>query len=77
MKVLSLKLRQEIFEDVEQLIHQMKTKRNTYINEALDFYNKLNRRKFLKNKLHQESGLVKASSLEVLHELEGLEDAGF
>lgn len=77
MKVLSLKLRQEIFEDAEKLIHQMKTKRNTYINEALDFYNKLNRRKMLKAKFREESRLVKASSLEVLHELEKLQDAGF
>ena len=77
MKVLSLKLRQEIFEDAEELIHQMKTKRNTYINEALDFYNKLIRRRVLKTKLRQESGLVKASSLEVLHELERLEEDGF
>ena len=77
MKVLSLKLREEIFKDAETLIHEMKTKRNTYINEALDFYNKLNRRKLLRKKLHAESGLVKASSLEVLRELEGLEETGF
>ncbi len=76
MKVLSLKLREEIFKDAEEVIHQMKIKRNTYINEALDFYNKLNRRKFLKKALRAESILVKASSLEVLHELEALEDEG-
>ena len=76
MKVLSLKLREEIFKDAEEMIHRMKMKRNTYINDALAFYNKLNRRKFLKTALRAESALVKASSLEVLRELEALEDEG-
>lgn len=74
MKVLSLKLKEEIFEEVEKLTHQMSKKRNTYINEALDFYNHLVRRRLLKKQYKKESALVRASSLEVLREFEALED---
>jgi hypothetical protein len=43
MKLLSLKLKDSVFEDVEQVLKKMKIPRNAYINEALEFYNKLNR----------------------------------
>ncbi len=74
MKILSLKLREEIFEETEKVIHQIRTPRNSYINEAVSFYNKLQRRRLLKKQLHKEAGLVRHSSLEILHEFEKLED---
>ena len=74
MKALSLKLRDDIFEEAEELIHKIHVPRNTYINKALDFYNQLNRRKLLRAQLEKESKAVRASSLEVLHEFERLED---
>lgn len=74
MKVLSLKVHEEIFEEAEKVTHQMKIKRNAYINQALDFYNKLMRRKLLKKQFQKASRLVRASSLEVLHEFEMLQD---
>jgi len=45
-----------------------------YINDALDFYNKINKRKLLKQQLHYESKLVKQNSLEILKEFERIED---
>ncbi len=74
MKVLSLKLKNEIFEDAEKLIKKIKTKRNTYINDALDFYNKINERKLKREALHRASKIVRLDSLEVLHEFEKLDD---
>ena len=74
MKQLSLKLREEIFQDVETVIHKMHIPRNAYINQALDFYNKLQRRRMLKKQLHKESLMVRDRSLEVLHEFERLGD---
>jgi len=74
MKVLSLKLREEIFKEVEKVIKKIHVSRNAYINQALSFYNQVNRRKLLKNQLLLESGAVSASSLEVLREFEQLED---
>ncbi len=73
-KALSLKLKDEIFKDVEQIIHEIDIPRNTYINDAIDFYNKLNRRKKLKRQLAAESELVSQNSLEILDEFEKLKD---
>ena len=74
MKVLSLKLKEDIFQEAEKIVHKIHMPRNAYINEALFFYNKLNRRKLLKKQLAKESRAVSGSSLEVLHEFERMED---
>jgi metal-responsive CopG/Arc/MetJ family transcriptional regulator len=73
-KVLSLKLRDDVFQEIETIIQKLKIPRNTYINEALSFYNRQNRRKILKKQLTRESMLVQNNSLEVLAEFERLED---
>ena len=74
MKVLSLKLREDIFEEVESVVHEIHVPRNAYINNALAFYNKLNARKLLKRRLQKESKAVQGASLEVLNEFEKFED---
>ncbi len=74
MKALSLKLRDDVFTEVEKVVHRMHVSRNAYINHALDLYNKLQRRRFLKKQLGDESRAVANVSLEVLHEFEKLED---
>jgi hypothetical protein len=76
-KVLSLKIKGEIFEDVETQTKRLHMPRNTYINEALSFYNEFNRRKWLRKKLHAESLLTRNHSTEILDELEKLEEASF
>lgn len=73
-KVLSLKIKGDVFEDVEAITKQLKVPRNAYINEALDFYNEFNRRKSLRKKLRHESLLTRKGSMEVLSELEKLEE---
>ena len=74
MKNLSLKLEEPIFSETEQLVKQLKKSRNRYINEALEFYNSLQKRKLLARQLQKESGLVAEDSLDVLREFERLTD---
>lgn len=73
-KTLSLKLKDDIFVETEDIIKIIRKPRNVYINDALNFYNKFIKRKILKDRLNKESCLVSESSLEVLRELELLED---
>jgi hypothetical protein len=74
-KVLSLKIKGEIFKAVEVQTKRLHMPRNTYINEALDFYNLFNRRKGLRQKLQKESLLTHKNSMEILSEMEKLEEA--
>ncbi len=74
MKALSLKLRDDVFEEVERIIRAVRIPRNTYINQALDFYTKLSKRKLLKQRLQKESHAVRLNSLRFLKEFERFED---
>ena len=74
MKALSLKLKENIFEEVEKVVRVIHVPRNAYINDALAFYNKLYKRKLLKEKLTKESEMVRDNSLEILNEFEKLQD---
>ncbi len=73
MKTISLKIDDSIFGDTENIVALMKKPRNRYINEAIDYYNKLQKRKFLEKKIHNESLLVKDNSMSVLKEFESIE----
>lgn len=70
MKILSLKLDDEIFDEAEEITTKLKLARNRYINEAVSVYNQYNKRKLLKKQLTNESKLVSKDSLEILHEFE-------
>ena len=74
MKTLSLKLDDNIFDETEDLLSKVKKSRNRYINEAVDYYNRINRRNLIARKLEKESRLVKLESLNVLSEFESLQD---
>jgi predicted transcriptional regulator len=73
-KILSLKVKDDIFAETEGIIESIHKPRNAYINEALSFYNKFVKRRLLEKKLKKESRMVSASSLEALRELELIED---
>ena len=72
-KALSLKLQDDIFEEVEAITRLNHIPRNTYINKALALYNQINKRKSLREKLKVESRLVGESSLAILKEFEAIE----
>ena len=73
MKIISLKIDDAIFGETEDLLSQIKKPRNSYINEALEYYNRFQRRLILEKKLKSESDLVKTESLNVLHEFENID----
>jgi hypothetical protein len=73
-KNLSLKLQDEIFEETERVLKKVRRPRNAYINEALDFYNKLIARRLLKDQLCREATLVAGDSMVVLEEFEKFEE---
>ena len=74
MKTLSLKLDDNIFSETEYVLTKVKKSRNRYINEAVDYYNRINKRNLISRKLAKESRLVKKESLAVLAEFENLQD---
>ena len=63
---LSFKLQEDTFNEVEKITHKMKIPRNTYINNALEFYNEFVQRKLLRHQLEKESKLVRVNSMEIL-----------
>lgn len=74
MKNLSLKLDDDIFLETEKIVTKVKINRNRYINEAIEFYNRLHSRKLLSVQLSKESKLVAADSLQILAEFELIKD---
>jgi 3-methyladenine DNA glycosylase AlkD len=74
MKTLSLKLEETIYEETEKLLEKIKKPRNRYINEALHYYNQIQKKKIISDQLMKESKLVSDESMNVLNEFEKLED---
>ncbi len=77
MKTLSLKLQEPVFEEAEKMVAQLKKSRNAYINEAVAFYNRYQKRQMLAKLLAEESKLVAEADYEILKEMEALEDEIF
>ena len=76
MKTVSLKIDDSIFGETEKILSKIKKPRNRYINDALDYYNRLQNRIILEKKLVKESELVKSDSMEVLRDFEEIDYAG-
>jgi len=75
MKTVSLKIDDSIFGETEKILSRIKKPRNRYINEAIDYYNRIQRRLILEKKLRKESDLVKIDSMSVLKEFEEIDYA--
>jgi hypothetical protein len=74
MKTLSLKLDDIVYEETEQLLEKIKKPRNRYINEALQYYNRIQKRKIISKLLILESKLVSEESINVLNEFESIDE---
>jgi predicted transcriptional regulator len=70
MKTVSLKIDDSIYGETEKILKQLKKPRNRYINEAIEYFNKLQRKQILEHKLMMESRLVKTDSMMVLKDFE-------
>ena len=75
MKTVSLKIDDSIFGETEKILSRIKKSRNRYINEAIEFLNKILLKQILEKKLRIESGLVKADSMSVLKDFEDIDYA--
>lgn len=75
MKTVSLKIDDSVFGETEKILARIKKPRNRYINEAIEFYNKVQRNKILEEKLKKESELVKSNSMSVLNDFEEIDYA--
>jgi predicted transcriptional regulator len=73
MKTVSLKIDDSIFEETEKILSKIKKPRNRYINDAIEYYNRIQKRALLEKKLKKESDLVKADSMEVLKDFEEID----
>lgn len=74
MKTLSLKLDDFVYQETEELLGEIKKPRNRYINEALQYYNRIQKKKIIEKRLEAESKIVLDESMKVLSEFEKLED---
>jgi hypothetical protein len=74
MKNLSLKMDDSVFEETESILSKVGKNRNRYINEAVQFYNLVQKRKILSKQLKKESKLVREESMKMLAEFENLEN---
>ena len=73
MKNISLKIDDSIFGETEKILSKIKKPRNRYINEAIDYYNKFQKRLILERMLKKESVLVREDSMNVLREFEEID----
>ena len=73
MKLISLKVEDSIFSEVEKILSTMNKPRNRYINEAIAHYNGVQKRLIIERQLKKESELVKEESLHVLKEFEQID----
>ncbi|KUO68049.1 MAG: hypothetical protein ACYCZ2_18925 [Lutibacter sp.] len=74
MKTVSLKIDDSIFGETEKILSGINIPRNRYINEAIAYYNKVQKRQLLEKKLKTESALVGEDSMNILREFENLGD---
>lgn len=70
MKNLSLKMDDIVFNETEKITAKISKNRNRYINEAVQFYNLLQKRKIISHQLLKESKIVQEESMKVLAEFE-------
>jgi len=63
-----------IFNETEKITTKIRKNRNRYINEAVEFYNLLQKRKLISRQLQKESKLVQEESMKVLAEFEKFRD---
>jgi len=74
MKTVLLKLDDSTFVETENILSRIQRPRNRYINEAIEYYNKFQKRQILEKRLRSESALVMEESMNVLKEFEEVEN---
>lgn len=75
MKTVSLKIDDVIFEETEKILSKNKKPRNRYINDALEYYNRIQKRILLEKSLQKESEKVREDSISMLKDFEDIDYA--
>jgi hypothetical protein len=65
---------EKVFHETERILIKVRKNRNRYINEAVAFYNTLQKRRIISNQLKKESKLVRDESMKILQEFENVSD---
>lgn len=73
MKTISLKIDEAIFCETERILLNLKKLHNRYINDAIDYYNRMQKRQILEQKLRKGSELVRSESMAVLKDFENIQ----
>ncbi len=73
-KLLSLKMDDKIFEETENVLKKLHLPRNAYINQAVNFYNRCQKRFIIKKKLKKEVKSLREDTQKFLKSFELLED---
>lgn len=76
MKTVSLKIDDSVFGETEKILARLNIPRNRYINEAIAYYNKIQRKQILEKILKIESSIVKENSMSVLKDFEEIDYVG-
>ena len=76
MKTVSLKIDDSIFGETEKILSSIRIPRNRYINEAIEHYNKVQKRQILEKRLKSESELIRTESMDILMEFEKIDYEG-
>ena len=76
MKTVSLKMDDSIFGETEKILSSIRIPRNRYINEAIEHYNKVQKRQILEKRLKSESELIRTDSMDILMEFEKMDYEG-
>ncbi len=63
-----------IFKETENLLQKIKLPRNAYINQAVDFYNRCQKKLLISKKIKKDVQFLKADTQEFLKNFELLED---
>lgn len=73
MKTVSLKIDDSVFGETEKILSRIKMPRNRYINDAIENYNRIQKRLMLEKRLKSESDLVREDSLNILQDFERID----
>ena len=73
-KTFSLKLDDTVFEEMEKLLKKIKISHNAFINEAVDFYTKFQKRLLMQRQLKKESVLLRQEVAFLIKRSELLKD---
>jgi len=73
MKRLSIKIEKDILKDIKLICKTIDISRSKYIQDAINEYNLIHKRKLLSAQLKKEFFLVRNESMSVLKEFENLD----